>query len=167
MARSGNSGDGSGENAGGRGFRWTDLFGNSSSETGWLFRNEHKSTSTPLPWACCSWGWSRWALHPWGWEWQSLDACSRAYGRIGPSPRPWKKNWSRASIIAAQITVEERVEDALLQDGFSPDAILDKRHRIRGFLFYPGGTSLTEPTYVGYVRSIDNLGTRASAPYKR
>lgn len=55
-----------------------------------------------------------------------------------------KKNWSReewASIIAAQITVEERVEDALLQDGFSPDAILDKRHRIRGFLFYPGGTS--------------------------
>lgn len=34
MARSGNSGDGSGENAGGRGFRWTDLFGNSSSETG-------------------------------------------------------------------------------------------------------------------------------------
>ncbi|YP_008992388.1 hypothetical protein Salmi_Mp121 (mitochondrion) [Salvia miltiorrhiza] len=81
-----------------------------------------------------------------------------------------KKKWSReewASIIAAQIAVEEKIEAALLDDGFSPDAILDKRHQIRGFMFYPGGTSLTEPTYVGYVRSIDNLGTRASVPYKR
>lgn len=80
------------------------------------------------------------------------------------------KKWSReewASIIAAQISVEEKIEAALLDDGFSPDAIFAKRHQIRGFMFYPGGTSLTEPTYVGYVRSIDNLGTRASVPYKR
>ncbi|KAL1569253.1 hypothetical protein AAHA92_00750 [Salvia divinorum] len=73
------------------------------------------------------------------------------------------KKWSReewASIIAAQISVEEKIEAALLDDGFSPDAIFAKRHQIRGFMFYPGGTSLTEPTYVGYVRSIDNLAHR-------
>lgn len=71
------------------------------------------------------------------------------------------------SIVAAQITVEERVETTLINDGFSPDAVLNKRHQIRGFLFYPGGTSLSEKTYVGYVKSLDNLGTHASIPYKR
>ena len=80
------------------------------------------------------------------------------------------KNLSRnewAGIIAAQIVVEESVEAALVDDGFPPDAILAKRHQIRGFMFYPQGTSLTEKTYARYVTSIDNFGTRASVPYKR
>lgn len=80
------------------------------------------------------------------------------------------KNLSRNEwngIIAAQIVVEESVEAALVDDGFPPDAILDKRHQIRGFMFYPQGTSLTEKTYASYVTSIDDFGTRASVPYKR
>lgn len=81
-----------------------------------------------------------------------------------------QKNLSReewGSIISAQIVVEESIEAALVRDGYPPAAILAKRHQIRGFLFYPGGTSLTEQTYVSYVRSIDNFGTHASVPYKR
>jgi hypothetical protein len=76
-----------------------------------------------------------------------------------------REEWG--SIITAQIVVEESIEAALVDDGYPAAAILAKRHQIRGFLFYPGGTSLTEKTYVGYVRSIDNLGTNASVPYKR
>lgn len=75
------------------------------------------------------------------------------------------KEWG--SIIAAQAVVEERIEAALVRDGFNAEAVLAKRHQVRGFLFYPGGTSLTEQTYVSYVRSIDNFGTHASVPYKR
>lgn len=75
------------------------------------------------------------------------------------------KEWG--SIIAAQAAVEEKVEAALVRDGFNAEAILAKRHQVRGFLFYPGGTSLTEQTYVDYVKSIDNHGTRACVPYKR
>lgn len=71
------------------------------------------------------------------------------------------------SIIAAQAAVEERIEAALVRDGFNAEAILAKRHQVRGFLFYPSGTSLTEQTYVNYVKSIDCHGTRACVPYKR
>ena len=77
------------------------------------------------------------------------------------TPQEW------GSIIAAQAVVEERIEAALVRDGFNAEAILAKRHQIRAFLFYPGGTSLTEQTYVKYVKSIDSHGTRACVPYKR
>lgn len=76
-----------------------------------------------------------------------------------------RKEWG--SIIAAQIVVEESIEAALVDDGYPPAAILNKRHQIRGHIFYPAGTCLTEKTYVGYVTSIGHLGTRASVPYKR
>ncbi|KAL8529161.1 hypothetical protein ACS0TY_006569 [Phlomoides rotata] len=72
-----------------------------------------------------------------------------------------------ASIIAAQISVEESIETALVEDGYRPEAILAKRDWIRGFMFYPSRTAFSEQTYVGYVRSIDNLGTRESVPYKQ
>ncbi|KAL8554324.1 hypothetical protein ACS0TY_002491 [Phlomoides rotata] len=85
---------------------------------------------------------------------------------ISSIPQKWSQNqWG--SIIAAQIVVEESIETALVEDGYRPDAILAKRHQIRGFMFYPLGTFFSEQTYVGYVRSIDNLGTRESVPYKR
>lgn len=71
------------------------------------------------------------------------------------------------SILAAQVVVEKRIEAALVSDGFNAESILAKRHQVRGFLFYPGGTSLTEQTYVNYVKSIDSHGTRACVPYKR
>ncbi|KAL6519622.1 hypothetical protein OROMI_032870 [Orobanche minor] len=176
MARSGASGDGSGEGTGGRGFRWTDLFGNSSSETGGnSVGSSEASINQPAP--------------------HSPEPVAPEVDRGGPfipedengnhlmpaqqrmeelghrlSINSITKNLSRkewTSIIAAQIVVEENIEAALVDDGFSPDAILAKRHQIRGFMFYPNGTSLTESTYVGYVRSLENLGTRASVPYKR
>lgn len=75
------------------------------------------------------------------------------------------KEWG--SIIAAQAAVEEKIEAALVQDGYNAQAIIAKRHQIRGFLFYPSGTSFTEHTYLHYVKSIDNHGTRACVPYKR
>ncbi|KAL8520241.1 hypothetical protein ACS0TY_010967 [Phlomoides rotata] len=81
-----------------------------------------------------------------------------------------KKKWSKnqwASIIAAQIAVEKSIETTLVEDGYYPDAILAKRHQIQGFFFYPSGTSLTEKTYIGYVASIDILGTRSSVPYNQ
>lgn len=80
------------------------------------------------------------------------------------------KNLSRnewASIIAAQIVIEESIEAALVDDGYPPAAILAKRHQMRGHMFYPAGTNFTEKTYLSYVTSIEDLGTRASVPYKR
>lgn len=80
------------------------------------------------------------------------------------------KNWTSkewGSIVAAQAVVEERIEAALVHDGFDPETIMAKRHQVRGFLFYPSGTSFAEQTYVDYVKSIDNRGTRACVPYKR
>ena len=75
------------------------------------------------------------------------------------------KDWG--SIVAAQAVVEERIEAALVHDGFDPKTIMAKRHQVRGFLFYPSGTSFSEQTYVDYLKSIDNRGTRACVPYKR
>ncbi|GKV53046.1 hypothetical protein SLEP1_g59595 [Rubroshorea leprosula] len=71
------------------------------------------------------------------------------------------------SIVAAQLVVEEKIEAALVQDGLAPDLFVEKRHQIRGFMFYPGGTCFSEQTYVSYVKSVDNHGTRACIPYKR
>ena len=75
------------------------------------------------------------------------------------------KEWG--SIVAAQAVVEERIEAALVHDGFDPETIMAKRHQVRGFLFYPSGTSFSEQTYVDYLKSIDNRGTRACVLYKR
>jgi hypothetical protein len=72
-----------------------------------------------------------------------------------------------ASILAAQIVIEEGVEKALVEDGYAPQAIMSKRHQIRGFLFYPEGTSLSEQTYVNHVRSVEDFGARTSIPYRR
>jgi hypothetical protein len=77
------------------------------------------------------------------------------------TPQEWD------SIVDAQIVVEESVEAALVHDGFNAESILAKRHQIRGFLFYPEGTSLSERTYVNYVTTIGSHGTRACVPYKR
>jgi hypothetical protein len=43
------------------------------------------------------------------------------------------KEWG--SIVAAQAVVEERIEAALVHDGFDPETIMAKRHQVRGFLF--------------------------------
>lgn len=170
------SGSGSGEGAGGRGFRWTDLFGNSStgnSETGGnSVGSSEASINQPAPHSPEPEGDRGGPFIPEDPNENHLMPAQQRMEELGHrlsinsiaknlTPKEW------GSIVAAQITVEERVEATLVNDGFSPDAVLARRHQMRGFMFYPNGTSLTEQTYVGYVRSLDTLGTHASVPYKR
>jgi len=166
------SGSGSGEGAGGRGFRWTDLFGSVStgnSETG---ENSVASLNQPAHHSPEPEGDRGGPLIPEDPNENHLIPAQQRMEELGHrlslnslAKNLTDKEWG--SIVAAQITVEERVEVTLLSDGFSPDAVLNKRHQIRGLMFYPDGTSLTEKTYLNYVRSIDTSGTHASVPYKR
>ncbi|CAI8608498.1 unnamed protein product [Vicia faba] len=173
------AGSGSGDGAGGRGFRWTDLFGNSStgnSETGGnSVSSSEPSINQPAPHSPEPVAPEVDRGRPLIPEDENDNHLMPAQARLEElahrlSINSIQKNLSReewGSIITAQIVVEESIEAALVDNGYPAAAILAKRHQIRGFMFYPGGTSLTEKTYVGYVRSIDNLGTHASVPYKR
>ena len=159
-----------GEGAGGRGFRWTDLFG--SGNTGNYSETGENSVNQPAPHSPEPEGDRGGPLIPEDPNGNHLISAQERMEELGHrlslnslSKNLTDKEWG--SIVAAQITVEERVEVTLLNDGFSPDAVLNKRHQIRGFMFYPDGTSLTEKTYLNYVRSIDTSGTHASVPYKR
>src|ERR1043165_8123446 len=40
-----------------------------------------------------------------------------------------------------QVTLEKKIEAALVDDGYPRERVLEKRHAIRGFLFYPRGTA--------------------------
>ena len=71
------------------------------------------------------------------------------------------------SIIDAQFTVEQTVEAALVEDGYSPLSILGGYGEIRGFLHSPRGTLLSERTYLSYLNQIRESGTRNSVPYRR
>lgn len=69
--------------------------------------------------------------------------------------------------VEIQLFIERGVEQALLSDGYSRDSLLNERHRIRGYLFYPEGTSLTFETYRNYCKTMREDGLLQSAPYKR
>ena len=71
------------------------------------------------------------------------------------------------SILEKQIWLEKRVEAALVHDGYDPLSIFARRHEIRGFLFYPRGTSLSDATLTRHIRQIELDGTRESIPYQR
>lgn len=73
----------------------------------------------------------------------------------------------RESFVRTQREIEKHIEGALVADGYSRETIFEKRHRIRGFLFYPGGTALYESTYVDHLNQIRENGTRQSVPYRR
>lgn len=73
----------------------------------------------------------------------------------------------RDSFVQTQAQIEKYVEGALVADGYSRENVLGKRHLIRGFLFYPRGTALSESTYLSYLREIRENGTRQSLPYRR
>lgn len=73
----------------------------------------------------------------------------------------------RDSFVQTQLQIEKHIEGALVADGYPQDSLLEKRHQIRGFLFYPKGTALSESTYVDYLQQIQNNGTRQSVPYRR
>lgn len=71
------------------------------------------------------------------------------------------------SFVRTQLKIEKHIEAALVDDGYSRQVVFEKRHQIRGFLFYPNGRALSENAYAGYLNQILNLGTRQSVPYRR
>lgn len=71
------------------------------------------------------------------------------------------------NILFKQVTLEKKIEAALVDDGYPRERVLEKRHAIRGFLFYPRGTALTERTLTQHLEQIERNGTRASVPYRR
>lgn len=73
----------------------------------------------------------------------------------------------RDSFVEVQENIEKHVEGALVDDGYSPGKVLEKRHQIRGFLFYPEGRLLAESTYLSHLKEIGENGTRQSVPYRR
>lgn len=54
-----------------------------------------------------------------------------------------------------------------MADGYSPQVVLEKREKIRGFMFYPNGRAFSEGTYAGYLTQIAYFGRRQSVPYRR
>ena len=55
------------------------------------------------------------------------------------------------SIVEKQVEIERKIEQALLSDGYSRHKLLNKRNEIRGFIFYPQGTALSDKTYTKYL----------------
>lgn len=71
------------------------------------------------------------------------------------------------SMVETQVSIEKKIEQALLSDGYSRDSLLEKRHQIRGFALYPRGKACLESTYWQYLDFMENYGTHRSGPYKR
>uniref|UniRef100_A0A151UEH4 DNA-directed RNA polymerase n=1 Tax=Cajanus cajan TaxID=3821 RepID=A0A151UEH4_CAJCA len=46
------------------------------------------------------------------------------------------------SFVRSQLAIERHIEAALVADGYSPQVVLERRHLIRGFLFYPEGRAI-------------------------
>lgn len=72
-----------------------------------------------------------------------------------------------SNILNAQIAVEKSIEEALVEDGFQPQSILQKYPQLRGLIHSPQGQLLRERTYRSYMAQIQENGTRESVPYRR
>ncbi|CAI8607168.1 unnamed protein product [Vicia faba] len=73
----------------------------------------------------------------------------------------------RESILKTHNSIELKIEKALRSDRFSEDSLMEKRHQIRGVLFYPNGKALSLRTYNQHLHYMENFGTHRSVPYKR
>jgi hypothetical protein len=71
------------------------------------------------------------------------------------------------NIISTQAEIERRIEQALLEDGWSTRSILAHYTEIRGIIHSPRGSLLSPPTYRAYLSQINEQGTRQSVPYRR
>ncbi|GAU19244.1 hypothetical protein TSUD_199250 [Trifolium subterraneum] len=69
--------------------------------------------------------------------------------------------------ISVQNEIERLIEAALVRSGFNPTRILENRHRIRGFVFYPRGRALSLRQYRSHLQSIYRLGTRDTRAFQR
>lgn len=82
---------------------------------------------------------------------------------LGRSYRPEELD----SIVETQLQISKKIELALLSDGYSPESLINKRHQIRGVVFYPHGRPFSESTYSQYLYVMENHGTHRSLPYRR
>ena len=71
------------------------------------------------------------------------------------------------SMVETQVSIDKKIEQALLSDGYSRDSLIEKRHQIRGFALYPHGKACSESTYFKYLEFMENYGTHRSGPYRR
>lgn len=58
------------------------------------------------------------------------------------------------SFVRTQLHIEKHIEAALVEDGCSPQVVFERRHQIRGFLFYPEGRALREDTYADFMTPV-------------
>ncbi|PHT68645.1 hypothetical protein T459_28132 [Capsicum annuum] len=72
-----------------------------------------------------------------------------------------------SDILEAQFQTELKIEEALRSDRVQDASLFEKRHQIRGELFYPFGKPLSLDTYLDHLSQIENYGTHRSLPYKR
>ncbi|KAH0663781.1 hypothetical protein KY284_028712 [Solanum tuberosum] len=130
MAPSGASGSGSGEGAGGSRFRWAselaDLFGSSSPA------NSEAGLNQPAP---------------------DRELAGRlTINTIGcPLPEAISE-----AVIKAQFQTEFKIEEALRSDRVQDTSLFEKRHLIRGEVFYPFGKPLSLETYLDHLSQIEN-----------
>ena len=71
------------------------------------------------------------------------------------------------SFVRTQLHIEKHIEAALVEDGYARQVVFEKRHQIRGFLFYPGGKALYKETDDAHLEQIEHFGTRNSVPYRQ
>ncbi|KAM0016482.1 hypothetical protein Hdeb2414_s0028g00697161 [Helianthus debilis subsp. tardiflorus] len=158
MDPSGASGSGSGE---GRGFRWTDLFGSSStgsSETS--VAPDPTSTHPGEPAAPIAE-----VYLPLQEDGQRrLELSHRLSINTIRHPLP---DSLFDDIIETQFRTELQIEKALRSDRVQEDDFLEKRHQIRGVLFYPNGRAFSLETYKDHLNQIGTYGTHRSLPYRR
>lgn len=166
MASGPGSGEGSGEGTAGRSFRWTDLFG--SSSTG----NSEASVNQPDP-ASPNPGEPAAPIfpdfpdvyHPLQEDGHRRQELNDRLG-INTIGRPLPDE-VRESILETQFQMELKIEKALRSDRFTEDSIVSKRHQIRGILFYPNGRAFSLVTYKKHLHIMENHGTHRSLPYQR
>lgn len=141
----------------GEGFRWTDLFGSSSPEAS-VNQPAPDSPNPGEPAAPIAE-----VYHPLQEDGQRRrELCDRL--SINTIGRPLPEDLFE-SIIDTQFQTELQIEKALRSDRVQEDSFLDKRHQIRGILFYPNGRAFSLETYMDHLKKIENQGTHRSLPY--
>nr|YP_010144810.1 hypothetical protein KYW51_mgp15 [Mirabilis jalapa]QQL93537.1 hypothetical protein [Mirabilis jalapa] len=154
---------GSDEAGEGRGFRWTDLFGSCSPSNSEASINQ-PAPDSPNPGEPAAP--IAEVYHPLQEEGQRRRELSDRLS-INTIERPLPDSLFQ-TIIDTQFQTELKIEKALRSDRVVPeDSIFDKRHQIRGFLFYPNGRAFSLETYQDHLNKIENHGTHRSLPYRR
>ncbi|VFR00198.1 unnamed protein product [Cuscuta campestris] len=145
----------------GEGFRWTDLFGsNSPSPEASVNQAEPSSPNPGEPAAPIAE-----VYHPLQEDGQRRQELSDRL-RINTIGRPLPEDLFD-KIVETQFQTELKIEEALRSDRVQEDSFLDKRHQIRGILFYPNGRAFSLETYLDHLKKMENHGTHRSLSYRR